>query len=426
MLSAHPDMNMLIELTGDTGLVAELRKNLSASISLVERDAASLFLSLLASEELWVACKVDLLQAQTLLKAVIDQMTDDILFLDRDGKTVDFNAQLLESTGKSKEEIIGTPLWEAFGIEKSACTPESVDCISKQAKETKEAAEARCSILDDQGHMHYFRLYCYPICDSEGEVANFVAMRRDITQRTEMELRLQQSEKLAAIGELSTYIAHEIRNPLFAISGFANSLLRLKDLSETGRNKVQVILEESKRLDNILKSIVNFSRPTQAATQEVDVNAIAQSVMELMRIACEQQGINVVLQLSPQAAKAKADPELVKQCLINIVKNAMEAMAGGGTLTVQTGMEDDFVILEVKDTGPGIPREIFDKIFNPFFSTKGKGAGIGLAMVKKIMDDIGGELDLKNRPGEGVKVALRLPPLLAVDAPSSIPTEEIP
>lgn len=426
MLAAHPDMNMLIELTGDTKLVAELRKNLSAAISLVERDAASLFLSLLASEELWVACKVDLLQAQTLLKAVIDQMTDDILFLDHDGMTVDFNAQLIESTGKAKEDIIGRPLWEAFGIDQTACSPDGADSLSKQARETKEAAEARCSTLDDEGRMHYFRLYCYPICDSQGEVANFVAMRRDITQRTEMELRLQQSEKLAAIGELSTYIAHEIRNPLFAISGFANSLLRLKDLSEAGRNKVQVILEESKRLDNILKSIVNFSRPTQAATREVDVNAIAQSVMELMRIACEQQDINVVLHLSPQAAKAKADPELVKQCLINIVKNAMEAMPRGGTLTVQTGMEDDFVVLEVKDTGPGIPRDIFDKIFNPFFSTKGKGAGIGLAMVKKIMDDIGGELDLKNRPGEGVKVALRLPPLLAVAPPEPSPTKELP
>jgi PAS domain S-box-containing protein len=417
MLEAHPELDMLIELTGRPDLVSELRRELPADVSLVERDAASLFLNMLASDELWVACKMDLLQAQTLLKAVIDQMSDDILFMDRDGYAVDINIHLSRTTGKTREELLGLHFRDVFRMDEAICSPEEGECPFQQALRTKKAAEARCSLLDAQGRMQYFRIYCYPIRDDQGEVVHFVAMRRDITQRTEMEMRLQQSEKLAAIGELSTYIAHEIRNPLFAISGFANSLLRLKGLSEAGREKVQVILEESKRLDNILKSILNFSRPTQAASGAVDVNEAATSVMELMQIGCDQQNVNVSMELSPTAAKASADAELVKQCLINLVKNAMEAMPDGGALHVRTAMERDYVLLEVKDTGPGISPDILDKIFNPFFSTKGKGAGLGLAMVKKIMDDIGGELDLKNRPGEGVKVTLRLPPLLAVNQP---------
>jgi signal transduction histidine kinase len=120
------------------------------------------------------------------------------------------------------------------------------------------------------------------------------------------------------------------------------------------------------------------------------------------------------MELEAGMARVKANPEVIKQCLINLVKNAVEAMPDGGVLTIATGMARDHALLEVRDTGEGIPMEIRDKIFSPFFSTKGKGSGLGLAMTRKILDEIGGEVDLTSKEGEGTSIILQLPPTLAV------------
>jgi signal transduction histidine kinase len=278
--------------------------------------------------------------------------------------------------------------------------------------------------VDQEGRVQYFRIYTYPIFNESGELTHVVEMRRDITSRTRIEQRLQQSERLAAIGELSTYIAHEIRNPLFAIGGFANSLLRSDRLGEDDRSKVRIILDESKRLDGILKSILNFARPTNAKTHEVDVNSVVRETMEVMNLGCKQQGICMHRNLSPGLARAKGDPELLKQCLINMIKNSIEAMEEkGGDLTVSTAMEENFIVIRVEDNGRGIPEENLPKVFNPFFSTKDKGSGLGLAMTKKIVDELGGRVELDSAPGAGTTISLYLPPILAGAEPEAEPVE---
>jgi signal transduction histidine kinase len=157
----------------------------------------------------------------------------------------------------------------------------------------------------------------------------------------------------------------------------------------------------------------------EPGTGHTDLNRIVRDTMELMGLACESQGIEPVLNLADDLPLIKADPELIKQCLINLVKNAVEAMPGGGLLTVRTGLGPAHVILEVEDTGLGIPPEIRDKVFSPFFSTKGRGSGLGLAMIKKILDDLGGTVELASVPGIGTRVTLSLPPQLAVAKPAA-------
>ena len=124
--------------------------------------------------------------------------------------------------------------------------------------------------------------------------------------------------------------------------------------------------------------------------------------------------MDTTLDCSESLPRVQADPELIKQCLINLIKNALEAMPQGGAMRISTAMRGEFVALEVADTGPGIPVDIRDRVFSPFFSTKGKGAGLGLAMIRKIMDDLGGDVHLASREGEGTRVSLLLPPVLAV------------
>ena len=255
----------------------------------------------------------------------------------------------------------------------------------------------------------------YPIFDSQGRLTHVAEMRRDVTNRTRMEQRLQQSERLASIGELSTYLAHEIRNPLFAISGFANSLMRNESMDDNAREKAGIILQESKRLDGILTSILNFARPTEGAggaDGEVDVNELVRETMNVMTLDCEKLCIVPRVELGEGLPLGKGDPELLKQALINLVKNAKEAMPSGGTLAIRTGLKRGRVTLAVEDTGIGIAANNLPKVFNPFFSTKDKGAGLGLAMIKKIFDDLGGDVHIESVEGRGTTVTLAMPPAL--------------
>lgn len=413
MLDAHPEINMVIEATGRKALVYELRQYLPPSITLVERGAANFFINLLSSNKLWVACKVDLLHTQNMLKTIIDQMDEEILFLDRDGNVMDANQTVFRKTGKKKRQLVGKAYCEIF------TTTEDPECSSRkdpvrETVRTGEPSESLTSVVDGTGRLLYYRIYTQPIMDEDGQINHVVAMRRDITQRTSMEQRLQQAEKLASVGELSTYMAHEIRNPLFTISGFANSLVRSESIDEKAREKLTIILKESKRLDDVLRNLMNFTRPTSAQVSEVDINQLITATMDVMSLPCTNQNVTATIDLDPDLAKVKANPDLIKQCLINLVKNSLEAMKDGGKLLVSTTMNTEFVHLTVEDTGHGIPADIRDQVFSPFFSTKGKGAGLGLAQIHKIVDEIGGAVDLISKEHMGTKVILHLPPLLAV------------
>jgi len=415
MLSAHPEINLIIEASSQPSLLAELRTELPPGVILLERAAASFFVQLMAEDQMGLVCRIDRQNTLNMLTSIIDQMTDDILFLDPEGMVVNCNKNACallgnkrETVGRSYQEVLKGMSRIANGDPASAWDP------FQRTLKTSQPAEALASEVDEQGHVRYFRVYAYPIMDM-ARLSHVVLIRRDITRRTHIEQRLQQSEKLASIGELSTYIAHEIRNPLMAISGFANSLLRSGEMDEASREKLGIILSESKRLDAILKSVTNFARPLETHAEEVDVNRVARTTMEVMGLGSEKQGIEIRLDLQEGLARAKADPELITQCLINMVKNALEAMAEtGGLLTVRTALKLDRVVLEVEDTGPGIPRELRTMVFSPFYSSKGKGAGLGLAMVRKVMDQIGGDVKLVSRQGRGTRVTLELPPSLAV------------
>jgi PAS domain S-box-containing protein len=353
------------------------------------------------------------MHTQNMLKTIIDQMDQDILFLDNKGLVVGMNKTALDKMGKSKKELMGKPYSDIF---EGTDNPESgyeKDPFGQTMK-TKALAETVTSHVDLDGRVQYFRVYTHPVFDEDGMVNHVVAIRRDITERTSIENRLQQAEKLASIGELSTYMAHEIRNPLFTISGFANSLMRAEGLDDKAREKLSIILVESKRLDEILKSLMNFTRPTEAQVVEVDLNNLVTATMEVMSLPCRNQGVKATVSLDKSVAKVKANPDLIKQCLINLVKNSVEAMEGGGKLLVTTSMAQDYAILTVDDTGHGVPLDIRDKIFSPFFSTRGKGSGLGLAQTRKIVDEIGGYVDLASKEGVGTKLTLRLPPILAV------------
>lgn len=421
MVEAVPDINTVFFLSEDQEQAKALRAELPERVSLVDAPSAMFLWEVLVSEKLCTNCRAGLAHTRAFLNAVIEEVKEDIILMDVRGNIVELNKNVYALLGRDKEDFIGLHRSELEDYELCRRSPDV--CPFDVTLKTKNKAEGIFSKVDENGHMRYLRIYTYPVFNESGDLTHIMEMRRDITDRTRMEQRLQQSEKLAAIGELSTYIAHEIRNPLFAIGGFANSLLRSENVGDSEREKVGIILKESQRLDEILKSIINFTRPTKTAEGEVDVNQVIQETMSVMDLGCSPNGICMSFEPAEDVALVKGDSELVKQSLINLLKNAMEAMPGGGKILVTTGMNEFFVVVTVEDTGNGISEDIQDKVFNPFFSTKDQGAGLGLAMTKKIVDEMGGHVELASIPDKGTTVFLHLPPMIAADA-AQTPTEQ--
>ncbi|BBD09915.1 two-component system sensor histidine kinase NtrB [Desulfovibrio ferrophilus] len=424
LLSAHPEVDIVFDLHATPERSRALRGGLPEGVSVVDARAAMVFWEMIMSGKICAPCQSNLHQARAFLTTVLDGMEEDILLLDLEGRIVDCNRNVTTRLGQPKSAFQGRYCHEVEGG--SFCRRSRRECPFRETVMTGKKAEAVHTKLDDDGRLLYFRVYTYPLFNELSELINVVEIRRDITSRTYTEQRLQQAQKMAAIGELSTYIAHEIRNPLFAIGGFARSLLRAENLDEEAQGKVKIILEEASRLDGILKSILNYARPSDTKAGEVDVNSVVGETVQLMSIGCDQEGIRIKTNLDSKVARAKGVPELLKQCLINMVKNSMEAMESGkGCITLFTGMEDEYVIVRVEDTGRGMADDVKLKVFNPFFSTKDKGSGLGLAMTKKIVEDVGGRISLSSHEGVGTVVTLFLPPVLAVDG-DTLDAEDIP
>ncbi|HKI81061.1 MAG TPA: ATP-binding protein, partial [Pseudodesulfovibrio sp.] len=262
------------------------------------------------------------------------------------------------------------------------------------------------------------RLYAYPIFDMRGNMSHVMVMHRDITERTQREKYQQQQDKFAIIGEISTYLAHEIRNPLYAVGGFANALLRSPKLDKQEREKVQIIVEETSRLDKLLTNMLNFVRPSPGPGSAVDLSGVCRDVAELMDVGYGRQGYAIVIRADDNLPSVQGDADSLKQCLVNIVKNSIEAMPGGGEITITLAMDGGDVTVRIADTGTGMSETELDRAFNPFYSTKAGGNGLGLPLIKKIIEESGGSVTLASRPDRGTAVTLHLQPALDVEHPA--------
>jgi len=419
MLAAHPEINLLVESTGQRDVVQWVRQVAPPHVSILDLGCASLLRGLATLSEVSEKCKRELTVNQNLLRTMMDEIPDEVFFLNVRGRILDVNTHPCRRLGLEKKDLLGRTCEDIPpGVELMHPESPEKDHPLHITLKQGQAAENLQSWVDEQGKVHYYRIATYPVKNSLGEMQQIIMVRRDVTLRTEMEKRLQQSEKLAAIGELSMYIAHEIRNPLFAIGGFANSLLRAEEISENSREKVRIILDESKRLDTILKNIINFARPTKTTLTRVNVNQVVEDTMNVLGIGCAQRGVELSMQLASDLPAVRGDAELLKQSLINVVKNALEAMSQGGKLTIATAMEHLQVMVAVQDTGQGISKDIQKNIFSPFFTTKQDkdGSGLGLAMTKKIISDLGGDVQLESSPGQGTRVKLLLQPYVFLES----------
>ncbi|MEJ5364925.1 MAG: ATP-binding protein [Desulfosoma sp.] len=225
---------------------------------------------------------------------------------------------------------------------------------------------------------------------------------------------LIQSEKLAMVGKLAAGVAHSIRNPLTSVKMRLFSLERSLSLDPTQREDFEVIAEEIAHIDTIVGNFLEFSRPPKLKMQQVSLSDVVDMTLQLLRHRLDSYGVRIEVERKGRLPKALLDVDQMKEVLVNLILNACEAMGEGGQIRIveESGMMGDqgFVVLvRIKDNGPGIPEEIQDKIFEPFFSTKEEGSGLGLAIAKRILQDHKGWIHVHSKPGQGTTFVVGLP-----------------
>ena len=249
--------------------------------------------------------------------------------------------------------------------------------------------------------------------DEIGDLAAaFNQMTRDLKQSRD---KLIQAERLATAGKMSASFAHEIRNPLSSMRMLAQMLIQKPEMAtEKHQQSLRYILEEIERIDTIVKGLMDFARPTALNRTQQPLVPVLQAVLALMEANLAHHKIQLVSDFSLITPEIQFDSDKMKQAFMNVVLNAMEAMPQGGVLTVSTVMAEDRVGIKVIDTGIGIPEEDLAHLFEPFFTKKTRGTGLGLANVKRILEEHGGSVEIKSVPGEGTELTLWLPVVVSV------------
>ncbi len=244
----------------------------------------------------------------------------------------------------------------------------------------------------------------YPLIEEENEIGK-VTVLRDITRERELEEKSKRVERLSAMGEMATAIAHEIRNPLGSIELFAGLIKREAEKEEIKR-WAEGIINVVRSINNLISNMLLFARPFQVEKEKFEVIEFIKETVELAHHALREKEIEI--EIEGEKLEINADKELLRQVILNLIINAVQAIKERGKIKIKVEKLKDNIKLEISDTGPGIPQEYLEKIFDPFFTTKKKGTGLGLAIVHKIIDAHNGLIKVESQPGN-TKFTILLP-----------------
>ncbi len=247
----------------------------------------------------------------------------------------------------------------------------------------------------------------------ENKVSN-IGICRDISKRAEMEQRVREAEKLAYIGQITTSLSHEIRNPLSAVKLNLQIIKRNAQLKGNDQRRIDISTREVIRLEHILTELLDFAKPLQLEVADCRVNTILSSCLELLEMKMTEKGITKMTSYAPGIPEIQGDAEKLGQAVINLLLNAIEASPGGGQIHVRSvyrpqGWTRPRVDMFIEDEGPGVSEEHLEDIFKPFFTTKSKGTGLGLSNVKRILEAHGGGIEVETLRTHGASFHIFLP-----------------
>jgi len=397
-----------------------------------------------------LARKVEELDSLTrFLNDILGTMHSGVVAVDAEGRVTSVNQAAGRVLGVSADAVLGEPHEAALRNADGSPSPLALTLATGEPVEGFER-----EVATQSGDRLCLSSRVAPIRSAGGRLVGAVEIFSDLTEFRGLQERLDRADKLAALGQMTAQVAHEIRNPLNSIEGFASLLVRDLDPDDKRRGFAAHIVTSSRSLNQIVTNMLDFSQPFAVQPRLISVRAVVEEALAFVAEGARHLGcaeLEIETDFDPAADALDADPDLLRQALLNLLTNAVQAMPDGGTLRVsvkcqassvkwaEEGEEDDcrlpsadcrpptdWVQIRVEDTGPGIPEGIRDKVLEPFFTTKSKGTGLGLAIVQKIALRHGGRLEIESETGRGTAVALTLPrsaPECRVDATHASPPE---
>ncbi|WP_052352781.1 PAS domain S-box protein [Neobacillus dielmonensis] len=364
----------------------------------------------------YVAIRTDISDrklAEENLKETIKEVTDIkfaldqsaiVAFTDAKGKITNVNDKFCEISKYTREEIIGQDhsmlnsgyhskeffknMWRTIG----------------QGKVWK--GEIRNKAKD--GSYYWVDTTIVPFINEQGKPYQYLAIRNDITERKRQEEVLHRQDKLAAVGQLAAGVAHEIRNPLTSMKGYAE-FLQLDEKDPERLEFLNIILDEIDRVNNIVEDFMVLAKPKAVELEEKNVVPVIKNVVSLLEFEARKKNVRVHFDCNREIIQIECDENRLKQVFLNFIKNGIEAMPNGGDLHVKTMIQDDNVHISIQDTGVGIPKDKLTKLGEPFFTTKKNGNGLGLMMSFKIIESHNGKVFVESEPNKGTTFNILLP-----------------
>jgi PAS domain S-box-containing protein len=338
------------------------------------------------------------------LKDNVDQLManlqDGLMLFTRDSRVVLVSASVERFLGRPRGEMLGRPASEVF----SSRSPLGAVLL--------EAFERRRPILQrevESANGRRVQVSIDFIQEKSTQIGALVIMR-DTESVRRLEDEIEMSRRLSASSRLTRGVAHEVKNPINAIVLHLHLLQNKLQQADPGtRRHMDIIGSEIHRLDRVVQILVDFTRPRDLKLEEMDWRRLLEDVTLLAAPDAEQHGVTIVRSFPQQALNVKVDTDFMKQAILNIVINGVQAMTQGGKLTLTARREEGMVLTEIRDTGGGIPKEVQEKIFELYFTTKKEGSGIGLAQTYQILQWHYGSVDFESLDGQGTTFRLRIP-----------------
>lgn len=337
--------------------------------------------------------------AEKELANIFESIPDMVFFINSDYVIKNINKAVCNRLGKQPEEIIGGKCYKVL----HGMSGPWEECPHHKTIESNEESVRE---VEDPYLGGTFISSSSPIFDMKGELIGTVHVLRDISELKRLQERLARTERMAALGEVAAKVAHEIRNPLISVGGFARRLE--KKLSGNPKEYADIITKEVGRLEVILNEILGFVKEIRIVKELVTSESLVDDVMSLVQSDIEERGI-VIVRESAGPIELYVDPSRIKEAFLNILTNAIHAVESNGTISIRTYREDTEAVIEIMDTGKGIDDETMPFIFDPFFTTKKIGTGLGLSITHRIIEEHKGRIEVKSTPGTGTTFKLFIP-----------------
>jgi two-component system sensor histidine kinase PilS (NtrC family) len=397
--------NVFFEAPGETAALELLSMFLNAGTVLIVAIVAGGLAERFRATSLELETKQkDLRDLQVFKDLVFQSVGTGLIALDRDHRITAFNGAAEEITGRSAPETIGRPWTAIFGDAVPLPEIEAVIGGSPRASTRHEALLRR-----PDGTAVPVRLTFSALRSGEGARLGLIGACDDLSAIRAMEARMRQADRLATLGRMAANIAHEIRNPLASLTGAIEVLTSTAAAGDARERLSQIVVRESERLNQIITNFLEYARPAPLTLESVDVAEALEGVLVLLEHHGASGGLKMVRAFSSPLVW-RVDPQQFRQVLWNLCRNAVEAMPEGGELRVgATVVPGQRLEVWVADSGHGIAPDDLAHVFEPFFSTKPGGTGLGLSLVHRIVQEHGGEVDVRSTLGLGTTFTVTLP-----------------